>query len=201
MTFTLIIIIITSLISISAFNNRLLTEKLILWPRFMDRPGEYYRLLTSGFIHADWMHLIFNMFTLYWFGTNIEALFTQLGVRGLFVVMYLTAIIVSSLPSFLKNRNNSHYRSLGASGGVAAALFATIYYAPWATIYIYFIPVPSIIFAVLYLGYSAYMSRKGADNVNHGAHLWGSVYGFAFSFMLDPTHGKYFIDQLTHFHL
>jgi membrane associated rhomboid family serine protease len=198
MTITLIIVAVTSIISIIAFSNTTLYNKLILWPRYMDSPAEYYRLLTSGFIHADWMHLLFNMFTFYWFGNNIEGIFDALGVHMLFPVMYLTAIIISSLPSFLKNRNNTYYRSLGASGGVAAALFATIYYSPWATIYIYVIPVPSIIFAVLYLGYSAYMSRKGADNVNHGAHLWGSIYGFAFSLLLDPTHGRYFINQLMH---
>src|SRR4051812_7339928 len=113
MTVTLIIIAVTALISVIAFKNIILYNKLILWPRYMDSPAEYYRLLTSGFIHADWTHLIFNMFTLYWFGTSIEGIFTGIGVGALYPVMYLSAIIVSSLPSFLKNRNNPSYRSLG----------------------------------------------------------------------------------------
>jgi membrane associated rhomboid family serine protease len=197
MSYTLIIVVVTCIISIIAFKNIILYNKLILWPRYMDTPVEYYRLLSSGFIHADWMHLFFNMFTLYSFGTNMERIFEQLGKHELYLVLYLTGIIVASLPSFLRNRDNTYYRSLGASGGVAAVLFATIYYAPWASIYIYFIKLPAIIFAVLYLLYSAYMSRKGAGNVNHGAHFWGSVYGFVFAFLLDPTHGRFFIEQIT----
>src|ERR1043165_1465865 len=126
MAFTYIIIAITVLISIAAFNNRDLEDKLILWPRYMDKPSESYRLLTSGFIHADWNHLLFNMFSLYFAGVIVESYgSTQ------FAVLYLSGIVMASLPSFLKHRNNSHFRSLGASGGVAAIMFFFIYYNPW----------------------------------------------------------------------
>ena len=198
MTYTIIIVAITVVISIAGFSNSTIIDKLILWPRKMDNPAEYYRLLTSGFIHSDWNHLFFNMFALYMFGNNVE----QTVTGGEFIILYLTGIVIASLPSFLKNRHNSYYRSLGASGGVAALIFFVIYYYPWSRIGIIFIPVgiPSIVFGGLYLAYEAYMAKRGAGNVNHNAHFWGSVYGLFFAFVIDPSHGASFLDSLTHPH-
>lgn len=195
MTITIIIIAVTVIISLAAFNNADLVNKLILWPRYMDSPQEYYRLLTSGFIHADWNHLIFNMFSLYFMGETAEML-----IGGKIITLYLTGIIISSLPSFLKHRNNSYYRSLGASGGVASILFLVIYFYPWGRIQFLFIPVgiPSILFGVLYLAFEAYMGRKGTGQLNHDAHFWGAVYGLLFAVLIDPTHGLSFLAQLTH---
>lgn len=195
MSLTIIIIVVTVVISIAAFSNEAITNKLILWPRKMDSPVEYYRLLTSGFIHADWMHLLFNMYTLFAFGEIVEHF-----IDGLYVLLYLTAIIISSLPSFLKNRHNDYYRSLGASGGVAAVLFFSIYYMPWSRISMIPIPIgiPSVLFAVAYLVYSAYMSRRGGGNVNHDAHFWGSVYGLLFALIVDPSHGASFLHEIMH---
>jgi membrane associated rhomboid family serine protease len=189
----IITVVITVLISMAAFNNEALANKLILWPRYMDSPQEYYRLLTSGFIHADWNHLIFNMISLYFIGSSAEYI---LGMG--FLTLYLTGIIISSLPSFLKHRNNSYYRSLGASGGVAAVMFFFIYFAPWSKLYIIFLPigVPAIIFGVLYLIYEAYMAKKGGGYMNHDAHFWGAVYGLAYALVIDPTHGKLFINSI-----
>jgi membrane associated rhomboid family serine protease len=203
MNFTIIIIIVTVLITIAAFNNDSLMNKLILWPRQMASPREYYRLITSGFIHADWNHLIFNMLTLFFFGPTVEMIFGQLGNSFLYVVLYLTAIVVSSLPSFLKNRNNSYYRSLGASGGISAVVFFTIYYFPWTRMGLIFIPfvtIPAIIFAIAYLVYSAVMSKRGTGVMNHDAHIWGSVYGFVFAVIIDPSHGLSFINEIMHPH-
>ena len=196
MTYTVIIIAITAIISIAGFNNSAIIDKLILWPKKMDNPAEYYRLLSSGFIHSDWNHLFFNMFALYMFGNNVEQ--TIIGEK--FVILYLTGIIIASLPTFLKNRHNSYYRSLGASGGVASLIFFVIYYYPWSRIGIIFIPVgiPSILFGGLYLAYEAYMSRRGAGNVNHNAHFWGSIYGLFFAFIIDPSHGLSFMDAIMH---
>lgn len=196
MSFSLIIILVTAIVSWGAFTNNDLYNKLILWPRVMDRPGEYYRLLTSGFIHADWPHLIFNMLALFFFGPWVESFFEAIGKPYLFVLLYLVGIITASLPSFAKHRNNGYYRSLGASGGVAAVLFAFVYMAPWEVIRVWFVPIPAIIAAVLYLIYSAYMSRKGGDNVNHDAHFWGAVFGFFFTLVFDPTHGRIFFEQI-----
>ena len=199
MSYTILILIITVAISIAGFSNEQIINKLILWPRKMDNPAEYYRLLTSGFIHNDWNHLIFNMITFYFIAPSVEFLMAIIGKPSeMFVLLYLSAIVISSLPSFVKNRNNSYYRSLGASGGVAAILFFTIYYSPWSLIRILFIPIgiPSIIFGGLYLAYEAYMSKRGAGNVNHDAHFIGSVYGLLFALVVDPSHGRSFINAI-----
>lgn len=197
MVYTLLFVIVTVLTSIAAFNNDALNDKLILWPRRMDNPAEYHRLLSSGFIHADWNHLIFNMLTLYFAGQVVEG---AMGLGIEFVIMYLTGIVISSLPSFLKNRHNQYYRSLGASGGVSTVLFFSIYFMPWGRISLMFLPIgiPSILFAVLYLAYTAYMSKRGGDNVNHDAHLWGSLYGLFYAVLIDPSHGRFFINELMH---
>ncbi len=194
MIFTYIIIAITVLVSLAAFRNVHLLNKLILWPKEMhDAPQEYYRLLTAGFIHNDWQHLLFNMYSFYCFGEIAEAFG---GIQ--FVVMYLTGIIFSSLPSFAKNKDNYYYRSLGASGGVATIMFFFIYHFPWADIRTLFIPIsiPAILFGALYLAFEAYMDRKGGTNYAHDAHFWGSVYGLVFAFITDPTHGAGFMAEL-----
>ncbi len=201
MSLTLIIIIITVIISLTAFNNGKVMNDLILYPRKMQDIKEYYRLVTSGFIHADMMHLFFNMFTLFFFGRNVETIYTMLGFsKYAFLILYILGIIVASLPSFFRHRENAYYRSLGASGGVAAVLFAFVYFAPWETIYIWFIPVPAILAAIAYLVYSAYASKKGGDNINHDAHFYGAVFGFVFTLLMEPSHGKIFINQLMQPH-
>ncbi len=196
MSYSIIFVIITVVVSLAAFNNSNLLNKLILWPAGMDNPNEYYRLLSCGFIHADYMHLAFNMLALYMFGQQVEAYYSYIGHAQLFPVLYLTGIIASSLPSYAKQKNNSYYRSLGASGGVSAVLFAFVYFAPWQIIYVFIFPVPGIVAAIAYLVYSAYMSKKGADNIGHDAHLWGAVFGFLFTLLFDPTHGRIFFQQL-----
>ncbi len=195
MSITLIIIAVTVLISVAAFRDESLVNKLILWPRYMDNPQEYYRLLTSGFIHADWNHLLFNMFTLYFMGSSVESV-----LGGGIITLYLTGIIVASLPSFLKNRNNSYYRSLGASGGTSSILFFVIYMAPWGRLRLLFIPIgiPCIVFGVIYLLSEAYMAKRGQGNVNHDAHIWGAVYGMLYALLTDPSHGVNFIYTLMH---
>jgi len=196
--YTLLIIIVTAIISIAAFSSSSLIDKLILWPSRMNNPVQYYRFISHGFIHADWGHLFFNMFALYFFGTITENQFASEGMGGIvYIIFYLSAIVIAALPSYIKRRKNYYYRSLGASGGVAAVLFATVYFTPLSKIFIMFIPIgiPSVIFGVAYLVYSAYMSKRGGTNVNHDAHFWGSVYGFLIAWLIDPTH-RQFIDQL-----
>lgn len=197
MSVTIIIIIITSAISLLAFTNNQILNNLLLWPARMNQPTQYYRFLTAGFVHADYMHLLFNMFTFYFFGSMLEGPMA-IGPQNL-VILYMTGIIVSCIPSYFKKRNHPGYRSLGASGGVAAIIFASIYLSPWNEIYIFFaIGMPSIVFAVLYLAYTAYLARKGEGIVNHDAHLWGSVYGLLFMIIIDPSHGMYFLEKLQH---
>ncbi|RMH94580.1 rhomboid family intramembrane serine protease [Lysobacter pythonis] len=180
---TIAIIVVTVLVSWRAFSDARLLDRLILWPPAISRYRQYDRLLTHGFIHADWMHLIFNMVTLFFFGRQIEEVFGggMAGALG-FLFFYLSAIVMAILPTWLRHRDDSHYRSLGASGGTSAVLFAFILFSPWSELLIFPIPVPipAILFAVLYTVYSIWMDRRGRDNINHSAHLFGAAYGMLF---------------------
>jgi membrane associated rhomboid family serine protease len=197
MNATLVIILVTCAISFLAFRNEKLISDLILWPPAISRGKQYYRLLSYGFIHADGTHLLFNMITLYFFGRLIEQFMAPyVGTLG-FVAFYLSALVVSILPTYVKNVGNPAYRSLGASGAVSAVLFAFVLLQPWATILIFFIPCPAIVYAVIYVGYSIYMDRKGSDNINHSAHLWGAAYGVLFLLAMEPRIFGVFVAQLT----
>jgi len=193
---TFVLIAVTVLVSWLAFERPALLDRLILWPPAIDRKKQYDRLLTHGFIHADWSHLLFNMITLYFFGRQIEREMAQLiGPLG-FVLFYLSAIVIAILPTYLRHRHDAHYRSLGASGAVSAVLFAFILLEPWAIIGVFFLPMPAILYAVMYIGYSIYMNRRGGDNINHSAHLSGALYGVLFMLVMEPRIGPYFLQQL-----
>lgn len=181
----LIIVIGTSIISFLGFNQPGLIRALALEPP-MVRRGQHYRLVTYGLVHADLQHLLFNMITLYFFGGLTERLLDgMLGPFG-YLLFYLGALAVAILPSFLRHRDDPNYLSLGASGAVSAVLFVYVLLAPWSLIFVFFLPVPAIVFGALYLGYSIYMDRRGGDNVNHNAHLWGALFGMLFVVLLDP---------------
>jgi len=193
---TLLLIGVTVLISWRAFSDQRLLDRLILWPPAIERQRQYERLLTHGFIHADGMHLLFNMVTLYFFGGRIERMFAPyIGQFG-FLLFYLSAIVVAIMPTYLRQRHDPHYRSLGASGGVSAVLFASIIINPWSMILVFFIPMPAVVFGVLYLAYSVWMERRGGDNINHSAHLWGAGYGMLFTVLLEPQAAARFVQQV-----
>lgn len=196
---TTIIIVLTSIISFLAFNNPRLMNALIFWPPAVSMRNQYYRFITCGFVHADVMHLAFNMITLYFFGKALENYY--MGMLGLehyyYPILYISALIFANIPSYLKHRDDYNYRSLGASGAVCAVLFAFILLRPWDTIYLFFIKMPAIIYALLFLGYSIYMSRKGGDNVNHDAHLWGAAFGIVFTIAVRPGVISSFINELS----
>lgn len=195
MLMTTILIAVTMLVSWQAFDKPKLMQRLILWPPAVERQRQYERLLTHGFVHADWPHLLFNMLTLYIFGRQIEqVLSSMMGPLG-FLFFYVSAIVVAILPTYLRHRRDANYSSLGASGGVSAVLFAFILLAPWTLIYVP-IPMPAIVYAVGYVGYSFWMDRRGGDNINHSAHLSGAIYGVLFMLLVDSRVGPYFLQQL-----
>lgn len=195
-TVTLTIIILTAIISFSAFGNQKVINDLVFWPPMIKNRHQYYRFITSGFIHADIAHLAFNMITLYFFGRAMELFFIEkIGKPG-FLLFYLGGIMASEIPSYLKHMKDYHYRSLGASGAVTAILFSFILLAPWQTLYVFFFPLPAIIFAVLYLVYTAYMAKRGGDFINHSAHLWGAIYGIIFTIIMEPGVIGHFLQQL-----
>ena len=194
---TLVLIAITVLVSWQAFEKPQLLGRLILWPPAVDRRRQYDRLLTHGFIHADWQHLLFNMITLFFFGGTIERAFAPyIGPVG-FLLFYLSAILVAILPTYLRHRHDPNYRSLGASGAVSALLFASILINPWSLLLVFFIPMPAIVFGVCYIGYSIWMDKRGGDNINHSAHLWGAGYGVLFTAMMEPRIIGVFLERLA----
>jgi membrane associated rhomboid family serine protease len=198
MTLSIIIIIATCIISIMAFNRPGEVDKLCMWPYLVKENRQYYRFITAGLVHADYMHLGFNMLTMFFFGRYIESAFEQLfGGKIYFLLFYILALIVSDLPSYFKHRNNYNYRSLGASGAVSAVVFAFILFQPFAKIVVFVIPMPAILYGVLFLGYSVYMSRRGGDGINHDAHFWGAIFGVVFPLVIRPELGRYFLEQIT----
>jgi membrane associated rhomboid family serine protease len=198
-TITLVIIGLTCFISFTAFSNSKLMEDLIFWPPAISMGNQYYRFVTCGLIHADMMHLAFNMITLFFFGRVIEAHY--MGELGLphytYLVLYVGALIASNIPTYLKRKDDYNYRSLGASGAVSAVLFSFILLRPWATLRVFFVPVPAIIFGGLFLTYSIYMSKKGGDNVNHDAHFWGALFGVLFTIAMHPAVIHSFMNELS----
>lgn len=201
MSLSLVLILIlaaTCVVSFIAFNNRRVMDDLILWPPAVARKHEYYRLLTYGLVHADGTHLLFNMLTLFFFGRAMAPFYDEAlgGVFG-FALFYLGGLVVSILPTYLKNRNNTNYHSLGASGAVSAVLFGYILLAPWSRILVLVVPMPAIIYAVLYTAYSIYMDRRGQDNINHSAHLWGAAYGVVFTLLVNPRVLPHFVGALS----
>lgn len=185
LTITVIIIVLTVLVSVGAFNNTKFQNDLIFYPPAVTHNNQWYRFITCGLIHADFGHLLFNMLSLYFFGPGVERAFEQIfGEKGrlLYLLLYVTALVVSLLPTYFKNKNNHEYRSLGASGAVSAVIFAGLMLAPGIEVYIFFIPIPipGFIFAPLYVIISAFLDKRGKDNINHSAHIWGALYGLAF---------------------
>lgn len=195
---TLILIATTCIVSFIAFRNPKTGHDLVMWPPAVTKQKQYWRLLTYGFVHADLQHLLFNMITLFFFGRYMEQIFSADIGEGGYVLFYLGGLLVSILPSYLRNRNNADYMSLGASGAVSAVLFAFVLIQPWSLIFVFFFPLPAILYAVGYVGFSIYMERRGKDNVNHSAHLWGAAYGILFLLVMEPRVFPLFLARLLH---
>ncbi|MBK7410773.1 MAG: rhomboid family intramembrane serine protease [Saprospirales bacterium] len=203
MSITLLLVIVTSLISYQAFNNPVLFQKLTHNPYLVERNKEYYRFLSSGFVHADWMHLIINMYVLYQFGLFVEHKFLfyfgDLMGRLNFLILYLLTMLLSDIPSYLKHRNNPQFSSVGASGAVSGIIFVFVLFQPWSILLLFFIiPVPAIIAAVGYLIYSSWASRRGGSRINHDAHFYGAIFGLLIALAMKPDLFSLFWDRLLH---
>ncbi|MFN8339593.1 MAG: rhomboid family intramembrane serine protease [Saprospiraceae bacterium] len=198
---TLIIIIITCAVSFLCFNNEKLFNELKHYPVVEASRGQYYRWLTSGFVHGDLMHLFVNMFVLYEFGRPVESYLTYyFGTSGgsiLYLMTYLLIIVMGDIPTYYKNRNNPYFASVGASGGVSGILFIFILLYPWSMLGLFaIIPVPAIVFGVLYLWYSTWASKNQNGNIDHEAHFYGAVAGMLIAVITRPEILPEFIDNL-----
>lgn len=190
MSWTLLIIVVTVIVSYRGIQDPALQYRMTMNPVAILNHGQWYRVITSGFIHSNWGHLFFNMFTLYFFGRTVEYTFEAIkgNTGGIwFVTFYLLGIVISDLPSLVKHKDHTHYHSLGASGGVSAVVFSSILFYPTDNICLYgFICFPGFLLGALYLIYSYTKGRQMADHVNHDAHLFGAIFGLVFSVILEP---------------
>ena len=186
---TILIIIFTSLISFQGFNRYAFIDRLKHSPSRENAYKEYYRLLTSGFVHADWTHLLVNMFVLYSFGGLIENYIiadfgTQVG-RVIFLVLYILNIIFANIPTYFKHKNNPAFSSIGASGAVSGIVFIFILMQPWSILYLFFIiPLPAILVGVGYLLYSSWAAKKEHGRLDHLAHFAGAIAGMLMMIIL-----------------
>jgi membrane associated rhomboid family serine protease len=202
MTVTLALVFITSMISISGFNHPDIIRKLSHYPARENANREYYRWITAGFVHADVFHLFINMFVLYFFGEFIETQFKEIHGETagsiVFAAFYFLIIILANLPSYIKNKNDLYYHSIGASGATSGIVFSYILFRPLSMLELYFfIPIPAILFGVLYLWYSHWASNKRLDNIDHDAHFYGAVAGFLFTAFMKKELILDFFNQLS----
>lgn len=197
---TIILIAITVAVSYAAFKSPKLMGNLQFNASKIYHKNEYHRLITHAFVHANWEHLFVNMIVLFSFGQAIEMYFKyNFGNNHIlyYFLLYFGGILASNLYALIKHRNNYFYNAVGASGAVASVLFAAIFFDPWNKIYFFgILPIPGIIFAVLYLVYSYQMSIKQKDNVAHDAHFLGALFGFIFPVLINPTLFEIFLDKL-----
>lgn len=195
-----IILIITIGVSVYALYNRQIINFLSLKPNLVYHRFQLHRVVSHGLIHADWAHLIVNMYVLYVFGRVCEAHFIyNFGGKAdlYFLQLYIFSLIISSLYSIFKHKNNVYYSALGASGAVMAVVFTSIFFDPWNMLYLFgIVPIPGIVFGVLYLGYSYFMGKKNIDNVGHDAHFTGAVFGLLYPIIIDASLFNQFIEKL-----
>lgn len=205
LSITTILIGITVVTSWVAFGNQEIVRRFILNPYLVNTRHQYYRFVTSGFLHGDFSHLLWNMFSFYFFGSVVEVYFTALfGEWGsyYFVAFYLLAIVVSDIPTYFKHVKHPGYNSLGASGGVAAVIFVSIIFQPLERICIYFVfCLPGFILGTAYLIWSYYKGKKANDNINHEAHLYGAIFGVLFCAVMYPSSLVRFVEQLMSYRI
>lgn len=183
---TIILILITSIISLLAlYVNDSIYEKGMLRPYRTVRKNTWYEVISSGFLHGSFTHLLVNMFVLYFFGSVMESVLGPIQ----FIALYISALAFSSIPSFVLHRNNPNYATIGASGAVEAVLFSYIFVFPTEKLILLILPIPisAWLFGILFLAYSVYEGTKGSQKINHEAHIAGAVWGILYLIFFVPN--------------
>ena len=202
LSITLVLILMTGLISYQAFSNHEMRQKLMFHPYTIRQKGEYFRFITHGFVHANWQHLLINMFVFWQFGTIVEYYFNSIfgNTAGpiVFVFFYLSGFVLSAIPAYFQHQNNPAYAAVGASGSTSAMLMVYVFFGPWE--WFVFPPLPAIILAIGYLWYSSYMDKRSTDNIAHDAHFWGASWGALYiifsTLAFKPVFFNYFLQEL-----
>lgn len=203
MSLTLILIALNVAISYYAWQKPEVLNKMMMQPYMVQKQNQWYRFISSAFIHGSWMHLFFNMFTLYFFGRSIDMWFNYLlGDPTLAAIAYfglfILGAIVADIPTYIQQRGNINYRSLGASGGVSAIIFASIMYTPMNDICLYgILCFPGFIWGGIYLIYTQYQTKNLDSNINHSAHLYGALFGIIYAIAIEPASLPNFFSQIA----
>lgn len=193
MSVTLILITINVMASIAAFADQRIMEVGIFMPYRTVRNNTWYELITSGFLHGDMGHLLFNMITLWFFGPVMEQTIGQ----QQFLILYFTGLLASSIPSLVRHKDNPQFATIGASGAVESVLFAFIVVYPFEPLYFIFIPIgiPAVILGILFVVYSVWASKK-EGKINHEAHIGGAVWGIIYMFAFIPNSVDHFLTMI-----
>lgn len=196
-----IIFLTTIMVSLLTFSNTTLYGKLMLHPHSVSRGNKLYTIITSGFIHRDWMHLFMNMLSYYFFAFQLERILVMASNWGhiQFGMLYLVSLILSDMGSIIRHKDHFWYHSLGASGAVCAVVFSYILFYPLASMLILPIPIPipAVLYGILFLAYCMYATKSANDNINHEAHFLGALAGMLITIILYPHIIRHFITQLT----
>lgn len=211
---TIVILILTVGFSLIAMNNHELKYKYIFHPYSIYHFKQHYRFLSHAFLHSDYIHLAFNMYALWMFGPIVEEQVLPLLMgtaiepnkklgMAMYILLYTGAIYASTISEYLKNKNNSYYSSLGASGAVNALIFSFITCSPLSQLGFFFIPMPAWVFGTLYLGISYFLSKRNTgndsiDRVGHEAHFWGAMFGILFTLTLGLLNQDVYFQLVKH---
>lgn len=198
MLITHLLLIVSIFLSLKAFNDKIFFHTLAFSPYEVKHHGKWHKVVTHAFIHADFPHLIFNMFVLWQFGEIMEnKMIFHFGMIGkmYFVLLYFGGILFSTILSFSRHQDNTAYISVGASGAVSSVIFAGIIMMPDMKLSPIFFPfaIPGFIFGFIYISAEIIMDKAGKTNIAHDAHLFGAIFGMIFISVLDIEILKNFI--------